>query len=93
MGFIAREAAAMVETWRDSWFEEGTRLFYLLPQSTVDAILPIEIDPKPAKITRVFVGRMEVVTPEMESEVAAAIRATIRPCFESTAVSSSLSPR
>jgi len=72
-GLYLREAAAMVETWRDSWFEEGTRLFYLLPQTTVDGILPIDIEPKPANITRVFVGRMEVVTPEMESDVASAI--------------------
>jgi hypothetical protein len=74
-GLYPREAAAMVETWRDSWFEEGTRLFYFLPQATVDGILPIDIDPKPANLTRVFVGRMEVVTPEMETDVAAAIRA------------------
>ena len=72
-GLYEREAAAMVETWRDSWFEEGARIFYLLPQATVDGILPIDIDPKPANITRVFVGRMEVVTPEIESEVASAI--------------------
>ena len=78
-GLYPREAAAMVETWRDSWFEEGARLFYPLPQSTVDKLLPIEIDPKPANLTRVFVGRMEVVTPEMESEVAAAIRVNDQP--------------
>ncbi len=72
-GLYLREAAAMVETWRDSWFEEGTRVFYLLPQTTVDSLLPIDIAPKPAHITRVFVGRMEVVTPEMESDVASAI--------------------
>src|SRR4051812_14684032 len=77
-GLYPREAAAMVETWHDSWFEEGTRLFYLLPQATVDGILPIDIDPKPESLTRVFVGRMEVVTAEMESEVAAAIRANDR---------------
>lgn len=73
-GLYDREAAAMVETWRDSWFEEGARIFYLLPQTTVDGILPIDIDPEPANITRVFVGRMEVVTPEIESDVASAIR-------------------
>ena len=73
-GLYPREAAAMVETWRDSWFEEGARLFYVLPQATVDRLLPLDIDPKPSNLTRVFVGRMEVVTPEMESEVAAAIR-------------------
>jgi hypothetical protein len=73
-GLYPREAAAMVETWRDSWFEEGARLFYVLPQSAVDALLPLRIDPKPAKITRVFVGRLEIVTPEIETEVAQAIR-------------------
>lgn len=72
-GLYEREAAAMVETWRDSWFEEGARIFYLLPQATVNGILPIDIDPQPANITRVFVGRMEVVTPEMESDVTSAI--------------------
>ncbi len=77
-GLFAREAAAMVETWHDSWFEEGTRLLYVLPQSTVDGILPIDIEPKPAKITRVFVGRMEVVTPEMETEIAAAMQSQDR---------------
>ena len=73
-GLYPREAAAMVETWRDSWFEEGARLFYVVPQSAVDALLPLRIDPKPEKITRVFVGRMEIVTPEIETEVAQAIR-------------------
>ena len=29
-GLYAREAKAMVNTWRDSWFEEGTRVFYVL---------------------------------------------------------------
>ena len=64
----------MVETWRDSWFEDGARLFYLLPQATSDAILPLKIEPRPATVTRVFVGRMEIVTPEIQTEVARAIR-------------------
>ena len=65
----------MVETWRDSWFEEGTRLFYILPQAMSDAILPIEITPAPKQIARVFVGRIEVITPAMEIAVARAIDA------------------
>jgi len=73
-GLYPREAAAMLETWRDSWFEDGARLFYLLPQATVDAILPLQIQPRPAAITRVFVGRMEIVTPEIQTDVARAIR-------------------
>ena len=73
-GLYPREAAAMVETWRDSWFEEGARLFYMLPQSAVDTILPLQVEPRPATVKRVFVGRMEIVTPEIESEVTEAMK-------------------
>ena len=68
-GLYEKEAEAMIKTWRTSWFEEGLRVFYLLPRATTDAVLPIEIDPKPAQLTRVLVGRAEVITPEMEKSV------------------------
>jgi hypothetical protein len=60
-GLFAKEAQAMVDTWRDSWFEEGARVFYIMPQREADAILPLRIDPEPISISRVFVGRMELV--------------------------------
>jgi len=63
-GLYAKEAEAMVETWRDSWFEEGTRVFYLVPRESVDAILPLTVTPAPSQVARAFVGRMEIVTPE-----------------------------
>src|SRR6266566_4891809 len=44
-GLYEKEADAMIKTWRDSWFEEGSRLFYVLPRQTTDAVLPITIDP------------------------------------------------
>lgn len=53
-GLFADEAHAMVETWRDSWFEEGTRVFYILSRRAVDSILPLSISPQPAKIERTF---------------------------------------
>jgi hypothetical protein len=62
-GLYHREATAMVDTWRDSWFEEGTRVFYILPTRAVDPLLPLEITPAPASVARVFVGRIELVTP------------------------------
>jgi hypothetical protein len=62
-GLYEKEAKAMVETWRDSWFEEGTRLFYIVPSAMVDQILPLTVQPQPAKVARVFVGRVEVFTP------------------------------
>jgi hypothetical protein len=72
-GLYAKEAAAMIDTWQDSWFEEGSRLIYILPESTVDAMLPLEIDPVPARVKRVFVGRMELITPETKRIVREAV--------------------
>jgi hypothetical protein len=74
-GLYAREAKAMVETWRDSWFEEGERIFYILPKASIDERLPLTITGTPASITRVFVGRLELITPEMKKDVEQAIRA------------------
>ncbi len=31
-GLYQDEAQAMLETWRDSWFEEGSRLLYIVPR-------------------------------------------------------------
>ncbi len=72
-GLYQKEAAAMVDTWRDSWFEEGLRLFYIVPRSAVDELLPLEITPAPASVARVFVGRIELVTPSVVDEVKQAI--------------------
>ncbi len=68
-GLYEKEAEAMIKTWRTSWFEEGVRVFYVLPRETTDTVLPIDIDPKPAQMVRVLVGRAEVITPEMEKSV------------------------
>jgi hypothetical protein len=72
-GLYPKEAAAMIDTWRDSWFEEGSRLIYILPESAVNAMLPLEINPVPAHIARVFVGRVELITPETKRIVRAAM--------------------
>ena len=70
-GLYEKEALAMVNTWKSSWFgEEGTRLLYLLPQSFTDKELPLNIVPKPGECLRVMVGRLETLTPEMESRIA-----------------------
>jgi len=71
-GLYPKEAAAMIDTWRDSWFEEGSRLIYILPESAVNAMVPLEIKPVPARITRVFVGRIELITSETKKTVSAA---------------------
>jgi hypothetical protein len=72
-GLYVKEAKAMVETWRDSWFEEGTRVFYIVPPAMVDQILPLTITPRPISTARVFVGRVEVFTPATVAAVEKAI--------------------
>jgi hypothetical protein len=72
-GLYQDEAHAMVETWRDSWFEEGSRLLSILPAAFVDAVLPLSIKPAPAQTVRVFVGRLEIVTPATEKAVQRAL--------------------
>jgi hypothetical protein len=77
-GLYEREAQAMVDTWKDSWFEEGARLLYVVPPRDVDAILPLTISPQPSAVTRVFVGRIELVTPATLRDAKAAIASNDR---------------
>lgn len=68
-GLYEKEALAMIKTWRDSWFEEGLRAFYIVPRKVTDTILPLTIEPQPSEVSRVLVGRIEIITPEMEKEI------------------------
>ncbi len=72
-GLFWKEAHAMVTTWQDSWFEEGSRLIYIVPPQMVDSFLPLHVDPAPAQTTRVFAGRIELITPEMKRSIQEAI--------------------
>lgn len=72
-GLYRDEAHAMVETWKDSWFEEGSRLIYIVPRGFIGNVLPLTIDPAPGQIVRVFVGRLEIVTPATASAVKGAV--------------------
>jgi hypothetical protein len=72
-GLYQDEAQAMFETWRDSWFEEGSRLLYIVPRQFVDGVLPLTITPAPAQTVRVFVGRLELVTAATQRAVEQAL--------------------
>jgi hypothetical protein len=72
-GLYQKEAEAMVRTWRDSWFEEGSRLFYIAPADVVNGLLPLTISPSASSVARVFVGRVELVTPKTRHDVARAL--------------------
>jgi len=70
-GLYQREATAMVNTWKDSWFaEDGVRVLYVLPRSWTDRTLPLTLDPTPREVARVMVGRAEVLSPEVEQRLA-----------------------
>jgi hypothetical protein len=71
-GLYPDEAHAMLETWKTSWFEEGSRLVYIAPRAFVDSVLPLHIYPAPTNTTRVFVGRLELVTPRTQCAVESA---------------------
>jgi hypothetical protein len=68
-GLYLKEAKAMIKTWQDSWFEEGLRVFYILPRYATDKILPLHVNPQPKQTVRVLVGRAEIITPETERDV------------------------
>ena len=72
-GLYLKEAQAMVDTWRDSWFEEGSRLIYIVPSPAIDTILPLHVEPAASQTARVFVGRIELVTPETKRSVEEAL--------------------
>lgn len=73
-GLFKDEARAMVKTWAPTWFaSEGTRVLSIVPRSVTDAVLPLKITPEPARVERVLVARTEILTPETELAVKAAL--------------------
>jgi hypothetical protein len=69
-GLTPEEARALMATWRESYFERyGLRVFWIVPRAFTDAVLPITISPQPEKLTRVLVGRSEVLRPTFETEL------------------------
>ena len=71
-GLFPDEAHAMLETWKNSWFEEGSRLIYIVPRRFIDSVLPLRITPAPSATTRVFVGRLELISPATERAIESA---------------------
>ncbi len=76
-GLYQKEAASMVKTWQQSWFtENGTRVLYMVPSPTTDELLPLYVSPRPQEMTRVLVGRMEIMSPEDEQRMIDAVAAS-----------------
>ena len=105
-GLFEDEADALLNTWQVSYFQSaGLRLFFLVPESWTNQVMPLRIGtrhgqkPVEAEITRVMVGRIEIVTPEQRALLArlsgdsatAALRPPAGP-FESEARFAALYP-
>jgi hypothetical protein len=84
-GLYEKEAAAMLKTWKDSWYEPGFRVFYLMPRAETDKVLTLDISPKPKELVRSMVGRFDVMTPLQLTRMRKLIEATalsqINPAF------------
>lgn len=62
-GLHEDEADALLNTWDAAYFQSaGTRLFFLVPRAWTDHVMPLSVS-VPAEVTRVMVGRIELVTP------------------------------
>ncbi len=74
-GLYGKEARAMVNTWKTSYFQsEGTRVLYVLPQAWTDRYIPLTASPKPVETVRVMVGRLELLTGDREARAVNAVR-------------------
>src|SRR5204863_6580057 len=61
-GLYRKEADAMLQTWWPSYFDrEGLRVFWVVPRSFTDAVLPLSVNPAPKETVRVLVGRSEIM--------------------------------
>ena len=79
-GLYAKEARAMVNTWKSSYFKtDGVRLLFVLPQSWTDRFIPMRITPRPAQLVRVMVGRVELLSEERERRAETAISGLASP--------------
>jgi hypothetical protein len=70
-GLYPDEASAMLRTWELSYFKSpGLRFFYIVPRAWVDKTLPLKITGAPVEVTRVMVGRIELISDEQKATLA-----------------------
>jgi hypothetical protein len=68
-GLNEDEATAMLKTWELSYFKSaGLRMFFLVPREWTEKVLPLTVS-EPADITRVMVGRIELVSKDQREKL------------------------
>ena len=86
-GLYEAEAKAMVNNWRESWFEEnGVRVLYPLAREWTDGVLPLNLNPRPKEIVRVMIGRAELIPPSSQWTLTQAIVKYANPATRAEAV-------
>jgi hypothetical protein len=71
-GLSSDEANGMIKTWWKSYFRKpGLRVFWIVPQTDLERILPLKADPAPANQVRVLVGRADIMRPKFEQQMIA----------------------
>jgi len=74
----------MLQTWELSYFKSpGLRFFYIVPQAWVDLVLPLKVTGVSTDVTRVMIGRIELIT---DTQKAALARLAAGPCPNLAAV-------
>jgi hypothetical protein len=69
-GLFEDEAEAMLNTWQRSYFQGvGQRVFFMVPREWTDSVLPLTLS-VPCELTRVMIGRVELVTPKQRDTLA-----------------------
>lgn len=63
-GLYGDEAEAMLNTWEASYFRtSGLRLFFTLPQSWTDKVLPLDVTGyERTEVVRAMIGRIELIS-------------------------------
>ena len=69
-GLTRQEADGMLQTWWASYFgKPGLRVFWVVPPSYVNEVLPLKVTPAPRESVRVILGRTEILTPRFEKQL------------------------
>jgi hypothetical protein len=69
-GLFKDEAAALAEIWKEEFFQApGARVLAVVPRAAYDALLPIEITPKPDKLERVLIAHVECLDPDLAAKL------------------------
>lgn len=74
-GLSEDEATAYLQGHEDSLLDEpGDRLVYVAPRDWTEQWLSTDVDPAPAELTEVVVGRIELMHPDQEEALVAAVQ-------------------